>query len=85
MSLRKYVKGSDPKLEINENGNEQGIDPRKLPLSVFGAEAIRSPIKAIRAKCIDCCCYRKKNVRLCTSTDCALWPFRMGKNIFRGK
>ena len=85
MSLRKYIKGSNPKLEINEYGDEQGIDPRKLPLSVFGDETIRSPIKAIRAKCLDCCVGQSKEVRLCTATDCPLWALRMGKNIFRGK
>jgi hypothetical protein len=35
--------------------------------------------KAIRAKCLDCCCYQPKEVRLCTGTDCALWPYRRGR------
>ena len=38
-----------------------------------------TPIKAIRAKCIDCCCGDKKEVRLCTIDWCPLWPYRMGK------
>ena len=53
MSLRNYQKGTNLKLEINENGDEQGIDPRKLDHSVFGPETIQSPAKAIRANCID--------------------------------
>ena len=44
-----------------------------------------NPIKAIREKCLDCCCYQKEEVKLCTCTDCPLYPFRMGKNPFRKK
>lgn len=39
----------------------------------------RTPIQAIRAKCMDCSCGQRKEVRLCTIPDCALWPYRMGK------
>lgn len=38
-----------------------------------------TPIKSIRAKCLDCCCGSAQEVRLCPSEDCALWPYRMGK------
>ena len=41
--------------------------------------ALRTPIKAIRAKCIDCCCGQRNEVRLCPSTDCPLHEYRMGK------
>ena len=34
-------------------------------------------IKAIRAKCLDCSGYQPKEIRLCTLTDCSLWPYRM--------
>lgn len=37
-----------------------------------------TPIKAIRHKCLDCCCHQKREVRLCPCTDCSLWPYRMG-------
>ena len=40
---------------------------------------VLTPIKAMRAKCIDCCCGQLKAVRLCPSTTCWLWPYRMGK------
>ena len=39
-----------------------------------------SPLKAIRAKCLDCCADQPKEVRLCPLTRCPLWPFRMGHN-----
>lgn len=38
-----------------------------------------TPIKAIREKCIDCCCGDKTEVRLCPIKKCTLWPYRMGK------
>jgi len=37
------------------------------------------PLKAIRAKCLDCCCGQMKEVKECTITRCALWPYRMGR------
>ena len=39
-----------------------------------------TPMKAIRAKCLDCSGGHPKEVRLCPVTDCPLWPYRMGKN-----
>lgn len=35
--------------------------------------------KAIRQKCLDCSCWSHSEVRDCSSTDCYLHPFRMGK------
>lgn len=40
---------------------------------------ILTPLKAIRAKCLDCCCGDKKEVRECTLEKCTLHPYRMGK------
>lgn len=35
--------------------------------------------KAIRLKCLDCCGYQPLEVRECTSYDCPLWRYRMGR------
>ena len=43
---------------------------------------ITSPIKAIRAKCLDCCCGQANEVKLCTCKDCPLYAFRFGKNPY---
>ena len=43
---------------------------------------ITSPIKAIRAKCLDCA-YTSQEVALCPCKDCPLYPFRFGKNPYR--
>lgn len=37
-------------------------------------------LKSIRAKCLDCCIQQINEVRLCTVTRCALWPFRFGSD-----
>ena len=37
-----------------------------------------TPLKAIRAKCRDCCCESRKGVRWCPLTNCPLWPYRFG-------
>lgn len=37
--------------------------------------------KAIRLKCIDCCCGNMAEVRKCPATNCPLWRYRMGKEI----
>ena len=40
---------------------------------------IKTPMKAIRAKCLDCCCGSYSEVRHCLVKNCALYPYRMGK------
>lgn len=42
-----------------------------------------STLKAIRAKCLDCCCGSSNEVKLCTIEHCALYPYRFGKNPYR--
>lgn len=39
-----------------------------------------TPLKAIRAKCIECCCGNMAEVKRCPIKDCALYEFRMGHN-----
>lgn len=44
---------------------------------------VLTPLKAIRAKCVDCSGGHFKEVRGCPVEDCALWLFRFGKNPAR--
>lgn len=37
-----------------------------------------TPMKAIRAKCLECSCGQYKEVRLCPIKDCALYEYRLG-------
>lgn len=40
--------------------------------------AKKTPIKAIRAKCIECCNGQRKEVRECKINICPLHEYRMG-------
>lgn len=37
--------------------------------------------KAIRLKCLDCCCGQAAEVRKCHIESCPLWIYRMGREI----
>lgn len=47
------------------------------------SKEITNPVKAIRAKCLDCCCGSSNEVSLCSCDTCPLHPFRFGKNPYR--
>ncbi len=34
--------------------------------------------KAIRLKCLDCCCGNSAEVRRCPAHNCPLWRYRLG-------
>ena len=36
----------------------------------------KSKVKAIHAKCWDCSCFQREEIRHCTMTDCSLYAFR---------
>ncbi|WP_313349350.1 hypothetical protein [Paracoccus sp. (in: a-proteobacteria)] len=62
-------------------GNLIGRDPREIS-EVEWSEHLPEPLvgmKAIRAKCLDCCGGNAAEVRKCVIPDCPLWPLRMGK------
>ena len=40
---------------------------------------IKTPIKSIREKCLDCTNGSRKEIRLYTVVQCALYPYRFGK------
>jgi len=37
--------------------------------------------KAIRAKCRDCCCDSRLEIRLCEIRKCPLWKYRFGRPL----
>lgn len=43
------------------------------------AKKIRILLKAINEKCLNCCCFQKKEVELCPSENCPLHKFRNGE------
>ena len=46
-------------------------------------QEIKSPVKAIRAFCLDCCGGNSNEVKNCTSSICQLKPLRSGKNPYK--
>lgn len=41
--------------------------------------ATRTPLKAIRAKCLECSNEQPSEVKECPIKSCALWEYRFGK------
>ena len=37
--------------------------------------------KAIRLRCLDCCCNNSKEVALCSAKNCSLWNYRFGYEV----
>lgn len=36
----------------------------------------KSKATALKAKCLDCCCYQRNEVEKCTTESCPLWQYR---------
>ena len=67
------------------NGDFAGRDPRELTpddLREAGHEPM-SPLRALRARCLDCCAGQANEVAACPVVECPSWPFRMGTNPWR--
>ena len=71
--------------EYGAKGTVIGRDPRKMTRAELEAVEHKpmSPLKALRLKCLDCCCGSPRDVRSCVAVDCPSWPFRMGKSPWR--
>jgi hypothetical protein len=50
--------------------------PKKYRLNYLRAMSGTSRAAAVKAKCLDCCCWQRKEVRLCTAVTCPLWMYR---------
>lgn len=77
-------------LEVSPYEADAGEKAGKLPSKLSKAELRElghpeSPIKAIRAKYLDCVGQQPSEVRKCPAVDCPLWPYRMGRNPFHGR
>ena len=64
-----------------DSGVQKTPDNPMKKAQVKATEAVQknSALLAIRAKCLDCVCGSDSEIRKCTLTHCALYPFRMGK------
>jgi hypothetical protein len=63
-----------------------GRDPRRMTQSELRSMGHKPmpPMQAIRAHCLDCCGGSAHEVRRCMALRCPSWPFRTGKNPWRG-
>lgn len=43
-----------------------------------------TPMRAIRAKCLDCCCDSPTEVKLCDIKTCPLYPYKSGHKPRKG-
>ena len=68
--LERAVQGGSVK------GDEMRADRKTMDTS--------SPMKAIRAMCLECVGYVSDEVKNCTAPDCPVHPFRLGRSI-RGR
>jgi hypothetical protein len=66
-------------------GNPAGRDPREMTQDELRATGHKpkSPLQALRDRCLDCCGDLEKEVALCPAVDCPSWPFRMGTDPWR--
>lgn len=70
----------------NEKLNEMELDTEIENAELENIETedgntkVITPMKAIRAKCLDCCAGQYSEVKMCPCTTCPLYDFRLGKN-----
>ena len=70
-------------LELMKDNAGKGGEERREKIATCPETSNTNPVKAIRMKCMDCCGGHRSEVDRCTIKDCALYPFRMGRNPFR--
>lgn len=72
----------EPKQEEQESPLIQRNDEDRI-IATY-KERIKNPLTAIRSHCVECFGGAPRQVAECTSKNCSLWPFRMGKNTMHG-
>ena len=84
--MRNVISSQELRLLESVGGVLVGRVPSEVPRDLLSLNfRQKNPVKAIREKCLDCCSGAKSEIRKCVSTDCPIWPFRMGANPFRKK
>lgn len=70
---------------MSDNIDPDALDPRKLSPEDFQRLGCQRTSRgnAIRQMCLQCMCGSAREVLLCGSGGCPLWPFRMGTDPWR--
>lgn len=82
MIIKKARKDESKKtrlLAALERGRQKRRDNKAAGIVEEPKKRIPSPLRAIRAKCKDCCGGSGKEVEVCTVKNCPLWKYRFGK------
>lgn len=77
-SLLNIFRQRGDSISYNFSNNEQMLTEEEVA-------KITNPLKAIKAKCYDCCAYQLNEVKLCPATRCPLWHFRFGNSPYLKK
>ena len=63
----------DTDLSINKRLDEM---PEVYHSNYQTAMSGKSRAAAVKAKCLDCCCWDRKQITNCPVVICSLWPYR---------
>jgi len=55
-----------------------GQIPKKYKRLAKNTRARPTPVRAIRAQCLECCGWNSAEVKRCVSRECFLFPYRTG-------
>ena len=80
--VRKSGESQVPKRLKQEKPEKQEAVDNETRIIQKYKDRVNSPITAIRANCIECMGGAVRSVESCPATNCALYPFRMGVNVF---
>ena len=76
----------NPLLEVSPDATDCGAlvgrhpdAPSPADYAAAGLDLSVTAMRAVRAKCLDCCSGQPGEVRKCAATDCPLWPLRVGR------
>ena len=50
--------------------------PDTYKMTYLKATTTNSKATSIKAKCLDCCCWQKNEIKLCSVEQCPLWKYR---------
>ena len=65
--------------QTNENENNVLDDLKEMHSEKETPKEVKVLLKAIKKKCLDCCCGLTSEVEKCSSKTCSIWTYRMGK------
>lgn len=68
------------KMELDTELEDIELEDTEDAETEDGNTKVMTPMKTIRAKCLDCCGGQYSEVKMCPCTNCPLYDFRLGKN-----